>query len=102
MTREPITFFRATELPAGQFRADMSRYLRRLEMMGDRYLVTRNGRVVAGLVTPWDVHALEEVDLRDKTERDRRLREQSNHMTWLEEAREKARRGENVEWQPRW
>lgn len=102
MTRKPLTFFRATELPSGQFRAEMSRYLRRLEMLGDRYLITRSGQVVAGLVSPWDVQALEEVDQRDKAQRDRLLRERSNHMTWLEEAREKARRGEDVEWKPRW
>ena len=101
MTRKPLTFFRATELPAGQFRAEMSRYLRRLEMIGDRYLVTRNGQVVAGLVSPWDVQALEEVDQRGKAERDRRLHERSLHLTWLEEAHEKARRGEDVEWTPR-
>ncbi|WP_167647264.1 hypothetical protein [Mameliella alba] len=101
MTRKPIMMFRATELLAGVFRAEMARYLRKLEMIGDRFLITRSGQVVAGLVSPWDVQALEEIDQRDREERERRLRERSNHLTWLEEAREKARRGEDVEWRPR-
>ncbi|MBV6635188.1 MAG: hypothetical protein KI788_04690 [Mameliella sp.] len=101
MTRKPIMMFRATELPAGVFRAEMARYLRKLEMIGDRFLITRSGQVVAGLVSPWDVQALEEIYQRDREERERRLRERSNHLTWLEEAREKARRGEDVEWRPR-
>ena len=93
--------FRASELGAASFRKEMALYLRKLEMQGGRYLLTRHGRVVAGLVSPWDVHALEEVDARTKVERDRRLRESHLHHNWLEEAREKARRGEDVEWGPR-
>ena len=93
--------FRASELGAASFRREMALYLRKLEMQGGRYLLTRHGRVVAGLVSPIDVHALEEVDARSKVERDRRLRDTSYHQSWLEEAREKARRGEDVEWSPR-
>ncbi|SMX43435.1 hypothetical protein [Maliponia aquimaris] len=96
------TGFVASELSVADFRKEMALYLRRLEMQGGRYLLTRHGRVVGGLVSPWDVHALEEVDKRDKAERERRLQAHARHGNWLEEAREKARRGEDVEWSPRW
>lgn len=96
------TGFVASELPVADFRKELALYLRKLEMQGGRYLITRHGRVVAGMVSPWDVHALEQVDARDRAERDRRLKERARHINWLEEAREKARRGEDVDWTPRW
>ncbi|KUF09161.1 hypothetical protein [Pseudoponticoccus marisrubri] len=92
--------FRAPEIPAGRLRDELSLYLRKLEMQGQRYLITRHGRVVAGLVPPWELHALEEVVHRSAAERRRRLEASDRHMTWLEQAREKARRGEDVSWDP--
>lgn len=90
--------FQSPELSSAKLRRDLSFYLRKMEMQGDRFLITRNGTAVAGLVTPWDLHALDEVDCRSRQEIERRAHEHTQHMRWLEEAREMARRGEDVQW----
>lgn len=93
-------YFRATELAVGVFRADMALYLRKSEMLGQRFLLTRRGFAVGGLVPPMDLHALEKVTFEAERDRDMRLERNRQRLTWLEQAREKARLGDVDDWNP--
>ncbi|SLN59659.1 Phd_YefM [Roseovarius litorisediminis] len=50
------------ELRTSKLRTNLSAYLDHHAATGDRILLFRNGRPVAALVSPKDMHALEKVD----------------------------------------